>query len=211
VVFVEHAYRRFVSLACALPCPQTPAHVRASHACRATFSFPDRAEHAAQPDLTTIPSDHYSSSNLRHVRRVGARDVGKAAAARRWVGASNRKRPLTVDDDVVERELKAFDHDRPLRVDFNQPTMPSQRKFEAGNERNHTGSLGDLLTVDQYALSSAAAVVSHAMVVTIYGNHELAKEPAAFAKVRATFAFSGRSCVVGHDATPSPAQKRKYE
>ena len=88
VATIARAYRYWVALACALLCWWAPAYVWASLSHITAFPFPDRAQHAAQQDGTAKPSGHDLTCNPTPTRRVGARDVGKAAAARRWVGAS---------------------------------------------------------------------------------------------------------------------------
>jgi RHS repeat-associated protein len=66
----------------------TPSYALASISHRTTSPFPDRAEHAAQHNAIGNERDHHLTGNPRPTLREGARDVGKAAAARRWVGAS---------------------------------------------------------------------------------------------------------------------------
>jgi YD repeat-containing protein len=87
VSLFARAYRQLVALAGALLCLLAPSYVHAALSHRATFPFPDRAEHAAQQDLSSTPAGPHLTSNPNSTRRVGARDGGKAAAARRWVGA----------------------------------------------------------------------------------------------------------------------------
>src|SRR5690606_38167824 len=65
-----------------------PTYASAALSHRAPRSCPDRAEHAVQQDISARLSDPNLTSNLNPTRRVGARDEGKAAAERRWVGAS---------------------------------------------------------------------------------------------------------------------------
>jgi hypothetical protein len=65
----------------------TPSYSLASISHRTTSPFPDRAEHAAQHNAIGNERDHHLTGNPRPTQRVGARDVGKAAAERRWVGA----------------------------------------------------------------------------------------------------------------------------
>ena len=89
VVTFARAYRVLVPLACAVFCWWfAPTYVWASLSHRTPLSFPDRAEHAVQQDISARLSDPNLTSNLNPTRRVGARDEGKAAAERRWVGAS---------------------------------------------------------------------------------------------------------------------------
>ena len=82
------AYRYWIALACALLCWLAPADVWATLSHRTTLPFPDRAQHAAQQDLSVNACKNHLASNPKHTWRVRVRDVGKAAAARRWVGAS---------------------------------------------------------------------------------------------------------------------------
>jgi RHS repeat-associated protein len=89
VVFnAQQAYRRVLAFSLALFALLAPSYVQASLSHRATLPFPDRAQHAERHDLSTAQRDRHLSSNHQHTPRVGARDVGKAAEERRWVGAS---------------------------------------------------------------------------------------------------------------------------
>jgi hypothetical protein len=88
VTTIERAYRQLVSLGCALLCLLAPSYVWVSLSHGPALPFPDRAQHAAQHHVSVTASRHHLTSNPKHTRRVEARDVGKAAAAGRWVGAS---------------------------------------------------------------------------------------------------------------------------
>jgi RHS repeat-associated protein len=107
-------YRRLTLLALALLSLLAPSHVRASLSHGATLPFPDRAQHAAQHDLSAAQRDQNPTGNPNPTRRVRARDVGKAAAARRWVGASPE---FVWDGEVLAFELdtetgpRAFVHE----------------------------------------------------------------------------------------------------
>jgi RHS repeat-associated protein len=85
-------------LALALLSLLAPSYAQASLSHRTTLSFPDRAQHAERQDRSTAQRDQDLTSNPNPTQRVGARDVGKAAAERRWVGASPTQ---TNDGDVA--------------------------------------------------------------------------------------------------------------
>jgi RHS repeat-associated protein len=84
----EQAYRRLLVLSLALLALLAPNYVQASLSHRTSLSFPDRAQHAERHDLSSAQRDQDLTSNPNPTQRVGARDGGKAAAERRWVGAS---------------------------------------------------------------------------------------------------------------------------
>jgi RHS repeat-associated protein len=81
-------YRWLATLAWAVLSLVTSSLAFASISHRTASPFPDRAEHAAQYNATGNQRDHHFTGNPTPAGRVGARDVGKAAAVRRWVGAS---------------------------------------------------------------------------------------------------------------------------
>jgi RHS repeat-associated protein len=91
-------YRLLATFVWALLSVLAPRYALASISHRTTSPFPDRAQHAERHGLSSTQRDQYLNSNPNPAQRVGARDVGKAAAERRWVGASPTQ---TNDGDVA--------------------------------------------------------------------------------------------------------------
>jgi RHS repeat-associated protein len=81
-------YRLLAAFMLALLSVLTSSYALASLSHRTTSPFPDRAQHAAQHNAIGKQRNSHLISNPTPNLRVGARDVGKAAAVRRWVGAS---------------------------------------------------------------------------------------------------------------------------